>query len=256
MSEPKILVYDLERVPMRTKNLEVWDPRSLQNRRLTADDIETWGRTICMGYQWYGERGTGFLAEWQEGGRDGFLAAAWELINEAHVVVGHNMQRFDQPHLQGEFELAGLRPASPVKIIDTLKIAQRNFNYEMNNLDVLTRRFGLTHKNDRYSSKVAWGAVGGNEKDQRRIERYCRGDVRATTALYTRLRPHSTVNLSVFFDDSDEVVRCPACTKTKVQKRGVAVTGVSRFQRYQCQSCGAWGRGKKALAPTTEMRPG
>ena len=254
MSGPRVLIYDLERVPMRTKNIEVWDAKSLMGRRLTASDIESWGRTVCMGYKWLDERATHIISEWDEGGREGFLRKAWDLINEAHVVVGHNMQRFDQKHLQGEFELEGLGPASPVKITDTLLLAQRNFNYEMNNLDVITRRYGLTHKNDKYSSRIAWAAVGGDVKAQRRIERYCKGDVRATEALYRRLRPWGNTNLGVFFEDSDETLRCPTCTSTKVQKRGVAVTGLGRYQRYQCQGCGACGRGKKALGPTVEVR--
>lgn len=253
MSKPRILIYDLERVPMRTKNIEVWDAKSLQNRRLTANDIETWGRTVCMGYKWLDERGTHIISEWHEGGRSGFLRAAWDLINEAQVVVGHNMQRFDQRHLQGEFELEALGPTSPVRITDTLLLAQRNFNYEMNNLDVITRRYGLTHKNDKYSSKVAWAAVGGDVKAQRRIERYCMGDVRATEALYKRLRPWGKVNLGVFVDGEQAV--CPSCTSTKLQRRGTAVTNLGRYQRLHCQSCGAWSKEKKALGPTTEARP-
>src|SRR5690349_9698474 len=125
MSGPRVLIYDLERVPMRTKNIEIWDAKSLMGRRLNANDIESWGRTVCMGYKWLDERATHIISEWDEGGREGFLRGAWDLINEAEVVVGHNMQRFDQKHLQGEFELEGLGPASPVKITDTLLLAQR-----------------------------------------------------------------------------------------------------------------------------------
>ena len=34
---PRVLIFDIERVPMRTKPLEAWDMRSLQYRRLTPN---------------------------------------------------------------------------------------------------------------------------------------------------------------------------------------------------------------------------
>lgn len=252
---PRVLVFDIERVPMRTKQLEAWDMKSLQYRRLSPNDIDSWGRTICLAYQWLGERKVHFIAEWQEGGRQGFLENARDLLSEADLVVGHNSKGFDVPHLQGEFMLEKIEQPSPFKQFDTLLTARSKANFEANHLDTLTRRFGLSHKTDKYSSKVAWAAVEGDEKAQRRIQRYNEGDVRATTALYLYLRPLGSVNLNVFFDDEADVVRCGACTKTKVQKRGVQVTGLGRYQRYHCQSCGAWGKGKKLLSPTVEVRP-
>ena len=255
MSGPRILIFDIERVPMRTKQLEAWDMKSLQYRRLTPNDIESWGRTICLAYQWLDERKVHFLAEWQEGGRQAFLENARDMLSEADLVVGHNSKGFDVPHLQGEFLLDGIDQPSPFKQFDTLLTARAKANFEANHLDTLTRRFGLSHKTDKYSSKIAWAAVEGDEKAQRRIQRYNEGDVRATKALYLYMRALGNVNLNVFFDDEADVVRCPTCTKTKVQKRGVAVTALGSYQRYQCQSCSAWGKGKKLLSPTVEVRP-
>lgn len=254
---PKVLIFDIERVPMRTKQLEAWDMKSLQYRRLTPNDIDTWGRTICLAYQWLGERKVHFIAEWQEGGRVAFLEKARDLLSEADLVVGHNSKGFDVPHLQGEFMLEKIDQPSPFKQFDTLLTARSKANFEANHLDTLTRRFGLSHKTDKYSSKIAWAAVGGDERAQRRIQKYNEGDVRATTALYLYLRPWGNANLNVFFDDEDGTLRCPACSSTKVQKRGVAVTALGQYQRYQCMAprCGKWGKGKKLLSPTVEVRP-
>jgi hypothetical protein len=239
---------------MRTKPLEAWSMKDLQYRRLRPDDIDSWGRTICLAYQWLGERKIHFIAEWQEGGRAAFLEKARDLLTECDVVVGHNMQDFDLPHLEGEFILEDMHPPAPSKVFDTLKVMRKHGNLENNQLDTLDKRFGFTGKSDKYRISMAMDAVNGDEKAQRKIELYNKGDIRATRRVYLRLRPVGNVNLGVFFDDSDAVVRCGACTGTKVQKRGVQVTSVSRFQRYQCTSCGAWGRGKKALSPTVEVR--
>ena len=255
MSKPRVLIFDIERVPMRTKQLEAWDMKSLQYRRLTPNDIESWGRTICLAYQWLGERKVNFIAEWQEGGRDAFLKKAHEILSEADLVVGHNSIQFDVPHLQGEFALEGLGEPAPFKQFDTLLTARKKFNYEANHLDTLTRRFGLSHKTDKYSSKVAWAAVEGDEKAQRRIQRYNEGDVRATTALYLYLRPWGSYNLGTFVDGADDKLVCPICTSTKLQRRGERASSLGRYPQYQCQSCGKWSKGKRLLSPTVEVRP-
>lgn len=253
MTNPRIAILDIERVPMRTKQLEAWDMKSLQYRRLTPDDIDTWGRTICLAYRWLGEARVHFIAEWQEGGRAAFLQNAWNVYDEADMVVGHNSINFDTKHLQGEWELEGLGPSSPVQEFDTLLVARKRFNFEANHLDTLTKRLGLASKTDKYRSATAWAAVDGDEKAQRRIQRYNIGDVKATTGLYLRLRPWGNSNLGVFIDGERQV--CPACASPKVQRRGAAVTKLGRYPRFHCQSCGHWSKGKKALGPTTEGRP-
>ena len=237
---------------MWTKRLPAWDMKSLQYRRLSPDDIEEWGRTICLAYRWLGEPRIHFIAEWQEGGREAFVRRSWELYDEADVVVGHNSRNFDTKHLQGEWELEGLGPSSPVKHFDTLLEARKHFNYEANHLDTLTNRFGIPAKTDKYRIEMAMAAVGGDEKARRRIERYNRGDVKASTGLYLRLRPWGSVNLGVFHEG--DVARCPACSSTRLQRRGVAVTALGRYPRYQCQGCGKWSKGKKAEGPTVEVR--
>lgn len=249
----KVLIYDIERTPAWTKPLPIWDMKALKYKYLRPDDIESWGRTICLAYKWADEKKIHFISEWSNGGRVGFLKAAWDLLDEAHVVVGHNMQDFDLPHLQGEFILENLGLPSPVKVFDTLKVMRKHGNLENNQLDTLDKRFGFSGKSDKYRIDVAMGAVNGDEKLQRKIQAYNVGDIRATERVYLRLRPAGSINLGVYFDD--DIHRCPACASTKVQRRGVAVTGLGRYPRLHCQNCGAWSKAKKALGPTAEGRP-
>jgi hypothetical protein len=251
----RILVLDLERVPAFTKPLPVWDMKGLMNRRLGPDDIQSWGRTICFAYRW-GLRGPiEFAAEWQEGGREGYLRTAQRLMEEADVLSGHNSELFDHRHLAGDL-FAELDVKIPrIKHIDTLKLARANANYENNQLVSLTDRFGIPSKTDKYRIAVAMAAVGGDEKMQRKIERYNRGDVRASTGMLKKYLPLSGVNLGLFVDDPTRPV-CPRCESKKVQRRGTAVKAALRYPRYQCQACGGWSTGKKALpGGSVEMRP-
>ena len=66
--------------------------------------------------------------------------------------------------------------------------------------------------------------------------------------FHARARPwidnHPTLTLYVAEDESG-LLRCPRCANATLQKRGFHMTKVSRFQRYQCQTCGTWSRGGK-----------
>ena len=116
----RILIADVERVPAWTKPLPVWDMKGLQYRRLSPNEIETWGRTICLAYRWGFTGPIKFIAEWQEGGRAGYLDAVAKLFDEADVLSGHNSKGFDFPHLQGDILMDGRTPLPEPKHIDTL----------------------------------------------------------------------------------------------------------------------------------------
>jgi hypothetical protein len=229
--------------------------RGLQNKYLTPDDIESWGRTVCLAYQWWNEP-MQFIAEWQEGGRDGYLRAAKALLEEADVLVGHNSKGFDFPHLKGDLLMAGLGTVPTPKHVDTLLMARQHANWEANHLDTLTKRLGIPAKTDKYRIAVAMAAVGGDVKAQRQIERYNRGDVRATTGLAKEFRPLWPVNLGLFEDDPTRPV-CTACKSRRLQRRGFAVKDALRYPRFQCQGCGKWMTSKTAdkVAGSVEMRP-
>ena len=250
----KILTFDIERVPMRTKPLAAWDMKSLQYRRLTPADIDRWSRTICLAYRWKGERRIGFIAEWHEGGRTGFLLEAQRLIDEADILVGHNSKGFDHPHLLGEFILEGIAPPSPVQHFDTLLTARSVANWEANHLDTLDKRFGFEGKTDKYRIEMAEAAVDGDAKAQRRIERYNKGDIRATDRVAGVLLPYAPINLGLYELDPENPV-CPSCKSTNMQRRGYLVKIALRYPRFQCQDCGRWTHSRKAVPGSVEMRP-
>ena len=94
----------------------------------------------------------------------------------------------------------------------------------------------------------------GDLAAQRRIERYNKGDVRASTGLAKKFLPLSNVNLGLFNDDPTLPV-CPGCGSRRLQRRGVAVKAALRYPRLHCQSCGKWSTSKKALPGAVEVRP-
>jgi hypothetical protein len=250
----RILIADLERVPMWTKPLPVWDMKGLTYRRLSPNEIAEWGRTICLAYRWGTTGPIEFISEWQAGGREGYLAAVKELLIEADVFVGHNSKGFDVPHLKGDLLMAGMGTVPEIKHIDTLLMARKHANWEANHLDTLTKRLGIPAKTDKYRIDVAQAAVNGDVKMQQKIERYNRGDVRASTGLLKALLPLVDINLGLFTDDPTKP-SCTACGSRKIQRRGTAVKAALRYPRYQCSACGKWMTSKTAIPGSVTMRP-
>ena len=112
----------------------------------------------------------------------------------------------------------------------------------------MTKRLGLQSKVDKYDPKVAQAAVAGDEKAQRRIARYNKGDVKITDKLHHRLTAVvKAPNPTLYHKDGE--MRCgkPLCGSMSLERRGYAYTPQGTFQQYRCRECGGWTRDTKAI---------
>ena len=259
----RILVADIERLPgyakVQHRGLTVegsmWDLNSFKHtigRRIHPDDVLEWPRTICAAGRFYGDKETMFAAEWDN---PEFLDEVWEWIDEADILVGHNVDRFDLRMLRSGWIEQGYAPPSPVKIVDTLKIARTELGMESNTLDSLCQRLGVKAKTDKYDPAVARAAVEGDEKAQKKLKAYNIGDVAASTALYDRLRPYTRNHPHLSMWNGNEF-GCPNCGRADValEPAGTAYANVTKYRRYVCKGCGANVRGNKKLQDPTHTR--
>ncbi len=261
-----VLTFDIERIPGHAKikhrgltiEGEFWDLGGWKHtigRRIHADDVVSWPRTICAAGRWYGQSKVMFAAEWQEGGHEQFMRTMWEWFDSAALIIGHNAAAFDVKHVRSGWAEYGWVQPSPWAVVDTLKVARSELNFESNTLDALAKRLGVSAKTDKYSADVAQAAVNGDEKAQRKIARYNEGDIRATEAVYDRLRPFikNHPHLSMH---NGEIWGCPNCGNPDVStnRKGDAYTHVQRYAAYQCDNCGHWIRSTKKLQDATHTR--
>jgi hypothetical protein len=188
--ELKILVYDIERMK-GSASVEFWSLSDFKNRRIHADDVTAWPRTICVAWRFLGEQETHFASEWDDGPKK-MHKRIWDAFNQADITVGHNIKGFDEKHLNTGWRDLGLTPPSPNVPIDTLTVARSRFGDESKTLDALCRRIGLTGKTDRYNVEIARAACAGDPDAQAQIEAYNIGDIDATEALYVTLCPGSS----------------------------------------------------------------
>ena len=255
---------DVERIPGRhstwhrgqTITGPFWDLNEIKawtGKRIHADDVKEWPRTICAAWKWYDAEGVEFAAEWQVGGYDGFMRAVWEVFNDADLIIGHNADRFDARHLMGGWAEMGLPAPSPYKVIDTLKIARGTFAYESNTLDALNKRLGIDAKTDKYDARIARAAVNGDREAQAVLESYNRGDIVASEALFDRLRPYAKgiPHLGMWTDDE---LACPSCGHTMTATGKTVHANVQRYEHLTCPNCGAHARGTTTLKNPTRTR--
>ena len=255
---------DIERIPGQhstwhrgqTITGPFWDLNEIKSwagKRIHADDVKEWPRTICAAWKWYDSSDVEFAAEWEVGGYDGFMRAVWEVFDQADLIIGHNADRFDARHLMGGWAEMGLPAPSPYKVIDTLKIARGTFAYESNTLDALNKRLGIDAKTDKYDARIARAAVNGDKEAQETLSAYNRGDIIASEALFDRLRPFAKgiPHLGMWTDDE---LACPSCGSTMTATGKTVHANVQRYEHLHCPNCGAHARGTARLKNPTRTR--
>jgi DNA polymerase elongation subunit (family B) len=171
----------------------------------------------------------------------------WELMDEADIIIAHNGDAFDAKKANARFVVHGLRPPSPVKTIDTLKIARRHFKFSSNRLNDLGGYLNLGKKLPHTGAHLWFGCMAGDEKSWRIMRKYNAQDVTLLCRVYERLKPWAAnhPNLTIWND----IEGCPVCQSRRVQRRGVMVKVAAKRHRYQCNDCGHWFSGKKIDVP-------
>lgn len=240
-STANILVLDIERAQGWAR-IPFWDLGDYKARRIHADHVEEWPRTICAAWRWYGQKRVEFAAEWEPGGRQTMLEATWAAYNKADIVVGHNLVGFDTKKLKGEWTLAGLPRPLPWQSVDTLKVARAEFGFESNTLDSLCKRFGVVSKTDRYDPKVAEAALAGDTKAQRRLKKYNMGDIEATEMFFDALRGNIPNHPHIGSVSDDK--RCNQCGSGDLELQATTYRAIQiDYALYRCNNCAGLVRG-------------
>jgi hypothetical protein len=229
----RILVIDIENTP---HELYGW---GLFNQNYGINQIKTPGRVFCFAAKWVGERDVLFYSE-HEHGHAGMVQAAWDLLNQADIVVGYNSDRFDLTKLQWEFELARLGKPHPYKTVDLLRVARREFGAgpASKKLDYIVQTLGLGRKVQHEGMPLWISCMNGDDKAWARMRRYNIGDVRITERLYHRWLPwisnHPNMQL-ILGDDRC----CPTCGGKKLKRVDDVLTALTAYAGYRCLRCDA-----------------
>ena len=241
----RILALDLETSPNLAHVWGLWQQNVGLPQLLESTEV------LCWGARWLGTKPVIFRSVHHDG-KQKMLEDVHALLDEADAVMGWNSKGFDSKHLKREFLEAGLRPPSPYAELDLMLAVKKQFRFPSNKLDYVAQRLGVGAK-VKHEGHTLWiKCMAGDPEAWKRMKRYQLQDVNLLIDLHEKLLPwidnHPNVALANKVEGG-----CPRCGSTDLQRRGVARTRQSEFQRYQCQGCGGWTRGTRRVDGATQV---
>lgn len=245
---PKILLYDIETLPMITR---AWRPY-----KATAVHIQQPTLLLCFAYKWEGHNGIGFEAMWHaDNYQPGDLPEIWpavrlaSLFDTADITIAHNGDRFDRRKANGVFDRLGLLPPSTYQTIDPLKVARRELGHDKNSLDHLADIYGLKRKLKHHGIELWLNCEAGDPDAQAEMELYNRRDVEVLEGVYHKLLPWMGLpgkpahpNLGHWAKGERVCTNCGSDQLTTVDTPHRAL--VSEWEVFRCGNCGAQSRGR------------
>mgnify|MGYP003663350451 CR=1 FL=1 len=239
----KILCFDIETAPMEVRTFRTWGVDITPNMILRDWFMICWSAKWLFDDKVYSMRQT--KKEVLAGDDERITKGLWEMVNEADMVVAHNLDKFDKKKMNTCFIKHGLNLPSPYQSIDTLKHLRKTFAITHNRLDFVAERFfGIQGKMK--NPPGLWDrCVEGSVDDLRQMSLYCDQDVRVLEEVYLRIRPYMQPHPNVGLFIGGDVEVCATCGSDELDWGGEYHTSLNVYQAYRCE-CGALGRSRKS----------
>lgn len=227
----KVLTIDIENSP---NIAHVW---GLFKQTVSLSQLQESASTISFAAKWYDEKDVMFYSDHHDG-HDVMVERAYELLNEADMVIGYNSKNFDMKHLNREFLKAGYAPTTAYKDIDLLEVVRSRFRLTSNKLDYVAQYLGLGGKVGHTGHDLWVRCMAGDPAAWDLMKKYNIGDVTLTEQVYDKLRPwiknHPHMPLYLGQDTG-----CPNCGCKEFHDTGkTAKASVTAYYQYRCASCG------------------
>ena len=246
---PKILLLDVETAPTAAY---VWG-RWKQNVGL--NQVVSEGYLLTYSAKWLGDEKIACNRIKEPENDKVIIEELATLIDQADLIVAHNLVKFDLPTIKTRMLYHGLPPLKPVRLVDTLKIAKQAFRFPSNSLDSIAKYLGLSRK-ETHSGFDLWVRCmhGENEAFEQMLS-YNMQDVVVLEEVYNRLAPWYNQHPSVAVLYNDGLHHCPLCGSTDVAEIDKpSYTSVSEFAAFRCNCCGKVSRSKKNLLSKEAMQ--
>jgi len=249
MTKPRILLIDIETVPLESWTWGTWD------QNVGLEQIKTEWSIISYAAKWVGSksityRDTGGKGVAKVRDDKALLGEIRELLDKADIVVAQNGKKFDIKKINARLIEQGYGPYSPVRVIDTLEVAKKYFAFTSNKLKWLSSHLTDAPKDDhkKFPGFELWSeCLLDNPAAWREMKKYNKQDIVSLEKVYLKMRPWiaNHPNLAAYSESLER--KCPKCDSPHVIKKGIAMTTAGKYQQFQCKDCGGWSRGKQML---------
>lgn len=244
---PVIATIDIETAPYVSYTWGLWQQnigldQIIEDRTILSFGYKPLGKPIV--FMSTGGRGAGRVRD-----DKALCAALAKLLDSTDVVVAQNGDQFDVRVINSRLIAHGIKPYSPIRTIDTKKVAKKVAAFASNRLEWLDRVVNGDKgkdKHKKYLGQDLWTyCLADVEGAWKVMEKYNKKDVLKTERLYRNLLPwiQHHPNVSVY---TGKAFSCPNCGG-KTVKRGVHYSQASAYQQYYCLKCGKWPRGTEML---------
>jgi rRNA maturation protein Nop10 len=243
---PKILYLDIETAPKTAWVWKFWkeniSPKQLVEDEWIMSFSALWGDSDEIIYE-------------ENHNEDDFeiVAKLIRLLDEADIVIGHNVKKFDCATISWRALVAEVPPPSPYKIVDTYSVAKDKFNIPSNSLEYIAMILKVKHKklaHAKFPGFILWReCLAENPEAWDEMKVYNCEDTFTVRDVYYAMRPWITnhPNLGVYMEENIPV--CPKCGGKHLHARGYAYTSVGKYKKYRCVDCGGWSRGRQLVNP-------
>ena len=246
-SHAKVLLFDLETAPMVSYIWSKWQ-RGVRDEQIISDwFLICWSAKWLFGNEIYNACLTPKEILKREDER--IVKSLWALIDEADIIIAHNLNRFDEKRSNTRFIKHGLSLPSPYERIDTLIHARRKFAITSNRLDYIAKDFiGIAGKTE--TRRGLWeDCMIGDKEALKDMQTYCDQDIRVLEDVYLWLRPYIQPHPNMGLHITSNKAHCPTCGSSDLTWKGKYRTYVNEFDAFKCNSCGANGRARKNSTP-------
>ena len=251
--EPRILVMDIECLPIVATTWNVW------NTNIAPVNIINDWTMLSFSYKWLGEKDVHnfVLTPKQAKNRDDkqMVIDIHKLFNDADIIIGYNSIKFDEKKMNSKFLEFGLAKPSPYQSIDLYRTVKKNFANTYNKMDWTNKILGLDRKLEHTGMKLWMDCHNGVKDALNTMAEYNDVDVLITEQLYFAIRGwiNNHPNLGLYYDADTPI--CHKCGSVHLKDSDSKhYTGASVFDLYECEDCGAYSRAK-SRSHTTELRP-
>ena len=207
-NKPKALFYDIETLPNISAHFGSWNENLPYKQRIQESCLLS--HSWCWGD---GEIHGSVLTPTEAINHDDerLVLELWSLLDNADIVIGHNISRYDNKKANAYFIKYGLPPVSPFKSIDTLSIAKRKFKFEFNSLAYLAKYLGVTDKIENDGMPLWIDCHLGKQEALNTMLRYNIGDVKTQREVYNILKSYDNNGVNMSLYGSTECLKCVSC---------------------------------------------
>lgn len=239
---PRILVYDIETAPIKAFVWSIWQ------QGVGLNQIDSDWYIMSFAAKWLGEDEIFYFDQSGVANPENdylLLEELWKLLNEADIVIGQNIRKFDTKKVNARFILNGLPKPSVYRQIDTLEIAKQQFGFTSNKLEYMSAELCQSYvknKHAKFSGFELWSeCLKGNPEAWAEMREYNIGDILATEELYNLLSSwdNKLPNFDVYCDDVLDM--------SEWEKDGFHFSNVGKYQKYRNKTTGQQRRSRVNL---------